>query len=302
MKAAAAIRTATLLALLQPFLAAAQDSNPAEAESSVSVTGLARPRANLDGGGSFDTNSIRASATLGRRLAPDVSASIGFKYAYEDWHFTTPGALGPVAPWNAIQAPSIEMNLSYRFSKQLEFFVAPQVGWTYETGASSGDAVSYGAVLGLTYIHSPALVLGLGASAFRQIDQTRLIPFVIVNWQITEQWRLTNPLNAGPTGGPGVELGYSINDQWDVGLGAVFRETRFRLRSDGPVPNGIGVDKGIPIFARLTYQVSQPISIDFYAGVIVEGELRVLNSNGATLSSSDYKPSPIFAISAKYEF
>jgi len=302
LKAAAAIRTATLLALLQPFLAAAQDSNPAEAESSVSVTGLARPRANLDGGGSFDTNSIRASATLGRRLAPDVSASIGFKYAYEDWHFTTPGALGPVAPWNAIQAPSIEMNLSYRFSKQLEFFVAPQVGWTYETGASSGDAVSYGAVLGLTYIHSPALVLGLGASAFRQIDQTRLIPFVIVNWQITEQWRLTNPLNAGPTGGPGVELGYSINDQWDVGLGAVFRETRFRLRSDGPVPNGIGVDKGIPIFARLTYQVSQPISIDFYAGVIVEGELRVLNSNGATLSSSDYKPSPIFAISAKYEF
>jgi hypothetical protein len=291
-----------IVALLLPIVATAQEPSPPAAQSSVSVSGLTRPRADLDGGGNFDASAIRASATLGGRVAPRMSAAIGVKYAYEDWHFATPGAFGPVAPWNAIQAPSIDLNLSYQWSDKVVLFVAPAVGWTYETGASSGDALSYGAAFGMSYSHSPTLMVGVGAGVFRQIDQTRVFPLVLVNWQITDQWSLSNPLNAGPTGGPGIELAYAISERWEVGLGAAFRETRFRLRTDGPTPNGIGVEKGVPLFARLTYAPSPRSKIDFFAGAVVGGELRLLDSSGSTISESDFKTAPLLGISASLEF
>jgi len=298
----ALLRIVRLLTLILALGPGAQAAGPQEPQSSVSVTGLVRSSADIDGGGDFYVNSFRASATLGGSIAPRITASAGVKYAYENWRFGTPGTLGPVAPWSEVQGPSFDLSVSYRYSDQLAFFLGPQVGWTYETGASASDALSYGAAIGASYAHSPTLFLGVGAGVFRQIDQTRVFPFLIVNWQITDQWRLANPLKAGPTGGPGIELAYAISDRWDVAFGAAFREARFRLRSDGPTPNGIGVDKGVPLFARLSYQPSPPISVDFYAGAIVAGELRVLNSDGATVSASDYNTSPIFAISAIYTF
>ena len=291
-----------LLPLILLLGTPAQAASPQDAQSSVSVIGGVRSSADLDGGGDFHVNSFRAGASLGGRLAPRIAASAGVRYAYEGWHFATPGTLGPVAPWNEIHAPSLDFRVSYRYSDELAFFLGPQVGWTYETGSSASDALSYGASIGASYVYSPTLFLGFGAGVFRQIDRTRVFPFVIVNWQITDRWRLANPLTAGPTGGPGIELAYEISDSWDVAFGAAFREARFRLRSDGPTPNGIGVDKGVPLFARLSYQPSPPFSIDVYAGAIVAGELRVLNSDGATISSSEYNTSPIFAISAIYTF
>jgi hypothetical protein len=79
--------------------------------------------------------------------------------------------------------------------------VVPQIEWDYESGASAGNAKNLGAVIGVTKVFSPTLVLGLGAGVFRQIDETKVFPFIIINWQIDDKWRLSNPLPAGPAGG-----------------------------------------------------------------------------------------------------
>jgi len=171
-----------------------------------------------------------------------------------------------------------------------------------ETWELSSEGLSYGAVVGAIYTYSKTLTVGVGAAAFRQVNRTQVFPFVIVNWQITDKLLLSNPLEAGPTGGPGVELTYEISEPWDVGIGVAFRDTRFRLRRDGPTPNGIGQDKGVPIFAHLAFSPSQALTFDFYAGAIVGGNMRVLDSNGATLSSSDYSTQPVLGIRASYAF
>jgi len=149
------VRLLTLILALGP---GAQAAGPQEPQSSVSVTGLVRSSADIDGGGDFYVNSFRASATLGGSIAPRITASAGVKYAYENWRFGTPGTLGPVAPWSEVQGPSFDLSVSYRYSDQLAFFLGPQVGWTYETGASASDALSYGAAIGASFgpIGSPA--------------------------------------------------------------------------------------------------------------------------------------------------
>jgi hypothetical protein len=282
--------------------ARAQEGDSSRPTSSVSVAAIARLQADIDGGGDFSVNGIAAKGTLGRAFGSRFTAGLTLGYGYEDWRFGTPGALGGAAPWGAIHSPSIGASMRYRYSDTVTFLLSPQVEWEYEKGASTSDAVSYGAVVGALYTYSKTLTVGLGAAAFRQINDTKVFPFVIVNWQINDKLLLSNPLEAGPTGGPGLELTYEINDAWDAGVGVAFREARFRLRRDGPVPNGIGRDKGVPIFAHLSFTPSRALAVDFYAGAIVDGNLRVLNENGSTVSSSDYKAQPVLGIRASYAF
>ena len=275
---------------------------PGKLSASAAIGGYGLLRTDLDNGGDFSVGAVFARGTIGTQLSPQWSAELTLRYGYEDWRFSTPNALASVAPWGNLQTPGIGFNLRYAFSEKLVAFVGPQIDWNYETGASASDAQSYGATFGVTSVISPTLMLGIGGGAFRQIDRTRFLPFVLVNWQIDDKWRLANPLQAGPTGGPGIELAYKLDDRWELAGGAAYRDERFRLRDDGPVPNGIGVEKGVPLFARLTYTPSPRSKIDFFAGAVVGGELRLLDSSGSTISESDFKTAPLLGISASLEF
>ena len=90
----------------------------------------------------------------------------------------------------------------------------------YESGASTGNALQYGAVVAATKDFSPTLSVGLGAAVFRQIYETQTFPFLAIDWQIDKNWKLSNPFAAGPTGPAGLELSYTIDEQWEAGSGA----------------------------------------------------------------------------------
>ena len=87
--------------------AGARVAREGDSLSSVSVAGLARLRADLDGGGDFSVNAVSARAKLGRASAEKLSASLSASYNCEDWNFGTPTALGRLAPLGAINSPSV---------------------------------------------------------------------------------------------------------------------------------------------------------------------------------------------------
>jgi hypothetical protein len=186
-----------------------------------------------------------------------------------------------------LNSPRVGLSFGYQAASDLALFVAPQIEWDYESGASASDGQSYGAVVGVTKVFSPQLVLGLGAGIFRQIDENKVFPFVIVNWQLDDRWRLRNSLPAGPAGGAGLELAYAIDGNWEIAGGGAYREYRFRLRDDGPVPGGIGENRGIPLFARLTRKLGPQGRIDLSLAV-VGGRLK-RRTQGSATTSSDYK-------------
>ena len=283
--------------------AAAQERKPGDVTGSGSVTVVGQIDTDFDsGGGSFHWNGIIVAGSVTWQLSQQFSAGLTGRYDLESWKFSTPNALGSVAPWGDINRPSVGLNLAYQHASDLAFFVAPQIEWDFESGASAGNAQNYGAVVGATKVFSPKLILGLGAGVFRQIDETRVFPFLIVNWQIDDKWRLTNPLRAGPAGGAGLELAYAINDNWEAAGGGTYREYRFRLRGDGPTPDGIGQNKGIPLYARLSRKLGPKGRIDLYAGTVVGGKLEVNDASGGTVSSSDYKVAPLFGATVAMDF
>ncbi len=283
-------------------IAHAQSQPPGQTTTTIGAVGISQLKADLDGGGKAGWNSLGVNLNIAHQFSPALSASVRAGYAAEDWRFDTPTAFGPAAPWGRIDRPSLGFNISYATSADLAWFVAPQFEWAYESGASASDGLNYGAVFGVTKVFSPTLVVGVGLGVFRQIDDTKYFPFLIVNWQINDKLRLSNPLPAGPAGGAGLELVYALDSGWELAGGAAYRDYRFRLNKDGPAPDGLGRNTGVPVFARLTRKFGPAGRVDFYAGLVADGKLRLLDTNGETLRSVDYGTAPLFGITGSYSF
>jgi hypothetical protein len=171
----------------------------------------------------------------------------------------------------------------------------PSVDWFRENGADSGDSLAWGAIVSGTKRFADGNRIGLGVGVYDRIEKTGAFPFLIVDWRFGDRWRLINPLAAGPTGPAGLELDYLLGGGWTIGVGGALRSTRFRLSSSGPVPNGVGEERGAPVFVRATRDFGQQMALHVYAGAIVAGELRVDDPSGDRLRSVDFDPQPFFA-------
>ena len=285
-----------------PCLALAQGLPPGTTIGSAALTGIAELDTDLDRGGSIRWAGAMASGSLLRQVTPQFAAGVSVQYEYQSWTFDQPAAFGGVAPWGDIMQPRVGLTFSYAPSADWRVVVSPSVAWAYESGASTGDALEYGAVLVASRVFSPRLTLGLGAAIYRQIDETKVFPFLAIDWKIDDRWRLTNPFPAGPVGGAGLELTYALAEQWEAGFGGTYRSYQFRLDRDGPVPGGIGENRAIPLFVRLSRNIGKAAQVDLYVAALVNGQLKVKNQDGQDLASDDYATAPALGLTVRYRF
>lgn len=179
---------ATLGALALGFVhgaANAQTLKLGETSAATSITPVNTFNTDLDSGGDFHWATGIVSGSVTRQFTPQFSAGLTLRYDFEDWKFGSPSAFGGQAPWKYLNAPNIAVDFSYAVQPDLLIGATPTVGWGYESGARSGNALIYGAIVSATKVFSPSLVLGAGAGIVHQID---------------EHWRVSNPFRAGPAG------------------------------------------------------------------------------------------------------
>lgn len=179
--------------------------------------------------------------------------------------------------------------------------VSPSVEWPAETGANTGDALIYGAVMSAAKVFSPRFLLGAGASVYRQFYDVKTSVFVIVNWKLTDKLRIANALPAGPEGGAGVELRYALTPDWELAGGGVSRSDRFRLRSAGRPKGNVGEPSSIPIFARVSRKLGPSFKFDLYAGALFNGKLTVRDADGHELASDGYRTAPTVAATVSFK-
>jgi hypothetical protein len=290
-----------MLALALPLPAASQPAaGSTSVDASLSVYG--QLDTGLDQGGNAGMVGVLASGSVVRQFTPQFSAGLGVRYDYESWDFDHPAAFGGRAPWGDIQRPSIAIPMRYAVTQDTVVGIVPTVQWAFENGASTGDALIYGGIVSVARVFSPTLTLGIGAGVYREIEDTKAFPFVIVDWKIDDRWRVGNPFPAGPAGGAGLELAYAASDAWELAAGATWRQFRFRLDRNGPVPNGIGETRGIPLFARATYRLGPQARVDAYAGAVLGGKLTVMNSDGSEVAQDDLGAAPLLGISISSRF
>lgn len=295
----------SLAALLAASLLApafAQGLKPGDVTTSAAITGINQFDTDLDHGGGFRWAGVQVGANVSRQFTPQVAAGFSLRYDTQDWRWDKPPAFAGRAPWSRINAPLAGLNLSYAIAPDWRLGLSPSVEWSGESGARAGDSLNYGALLTATRTFSPDLVVGFGVGVFRQIDENKAFPFVIVKWQISDRLRLGNPLPAGPAGGAGLELSYALTDRWEVGGGGSYRSYRFRLKDDGAVPGGIGENRFIPLFARLSYSFDKATRADFYAAGFVNGKLTASSAGGHKVYSDEYGSAPAIGLTLSHRF
>lgn len=281
--------------------AVAQGLPVGAASVGASLTGYTQLDADLDGGGEARYGGFIANGTYTRRYTPQITAGIGLRYEYEDWRWTGENQLGG-EPWSNIHRPGITGTFVYATPEGVVLTAMPSVQWAYASGASTGDALNWGAVLAVSKVFSPTLTLGLGAGVFREIDKTEVFPALIVDWKINDRLRVANSLDSGPSGAAGVELVWAASDAWDVAFGGAWRHYRFRLDRDGDVPDGIGEKNSIPLLARASWRPAPQTSFDFYVGTAVAGEIKIYDRDNNELIARDMDPSALFGVTLRTRF
>lgn len=293
---------ALILSALSTSLVAQPRQAPGETSVSVGITGLSQFNTRIVDGGSFNWQDGSANVSVTRQVTSAFSAGVNARYNYQKWSWSDPQAFGGQAPWTAISTPALGMNFGYSPSPEWRIGFAPTVEWSGETGTGTGGTATYGAVMSVARTFSKDLTLGVGAGVFRQIDQTKVFPYLLVNWNITDKLRLGNSLPAGPAGGAGLELSYAMTDRWSIAAGGAYRSYRFRLNENSPVANGIGQNSFVPVFARLSYAIDRTTRVDLYAAATTAGRLSATDTSGTTQYSTNYQTGFAMALSLSKRF
>lgn len=289
---------ALLLALGFAGVACAQDAGW---RSFVSVSPVFED-ASLDAGGGFSVGGAILRAGTSTGFGDGNRAGITFNYDYFDYSFDDPAAFAGVAPWRILQRVGFAAPISFAASDGWSLGVTPSFDWFRENGAKSSDSLNWGATFTAAKRFADGNVLGLGLAVFDRIEETTLFPFPIVDWRFGRNWRLSNPLAAGPTGPAGLQLDYLFDNGWTVGAGFAYRESRSRLSASGPVANGVGQISGVPVFLRASRSFDQTVTLNAYVGTVANGELRVEGPSGNLLRKEEFDLAPLvgFNVTARF--
>lgn len=247
--------------------------------------------------GSFETQRFFGSLGCFRPRPGAVSYRLGLSFEAASYDVAPASAL-PGGPWDRTYRLGAQVAGLGRAGTRWSYFAGPTIAVSGEAGAAWEDALTYGAIGGLTWV-SPSrdLALGFGAGAFYGLEEFRAFPLLVTRWRINDQWQITNPLRAGPTGPAGLELGYTPAPLLSFGVGAAYRSDRFRLASrEGPAGGGIGQQSGLPLWLRAGLHPHRFLHLNLYAGSILAGSLDVDDARGDALGGTGYDPTPFVSI------
>jgi len=260
---------------------------------SVSVTKIATNRAAVgEQGNELQRDQwmfeLKSSLPLNKQWF--VGAKLGYDQLDYDW--TSPRTAYQQG-WDKITRYRASASLSYRPNKHWMLMLAPKVQYAATDNASLSEAQSYGAFLTAMYRFDSGNMLGFGVGYLNDINEVRTLPFLAINWKITEDLTLGNPFSAGFSGPAGLELTYAISNDWRVGMGTAKRTHRFLVADDKHTAE---IDEWVG-FARVGWDIHSSLSVNAYLGYFFNGQLELepkgtqeeLDSQGALALDFTYR-------------
>ena len=206
-------------------------------------------------------------------------------------------------PWDRTNQLRFSVPATWALDEQWTLFAIPTLPFYGESGANSGDSATGGALAGVSYRVSDSLTIGPGLGLFSQIeDSVSIFPILIVDRKITDRISLETGRGLGATQGPGLNLNYRLSDNWSFGLGGRYESLRFRLDDRGPAPDGVGEDRSVPVYLSATYSRGRDLQVSAIAGVELNGELRLEDSQGRRLARDNYETAPFLGATFNIRF
>jgi hypothetical protein len=301
-----------LMILVLMAMAGPADAQPADSDSAQSVppqtgfsfsyTPLYQFESDLDSGGQFDVQRHFLRFDVNHFVSPHWMVGLGLSFDYERWNFSGIDGLAGIDLWDEIVRPGINIPIIYATANGWRLMIIPSLEFAGATGAETGESLSYGTVLAAMHSFRPNLMIGLGAGIFERLDELEVFPYLAIDWQINEQFKLSNPFQAGPAGPAGLELVFTPTDSWEMGVGSAYRSYRFRLDDSSAVADGIGEVEFWAAFLRLGLKLGETYRLDLNGGALFGGKIAIDDKDGNDLGETDYDTAPFVGVTIKGQF
>ncbi|MCZ6543004.1 MAG: hypothetical protein O6768_05005 [Planctomycetota bacterium] len=257
----------------------------------------------IDGGGTIGVSRFHFGLDAETELDQDLNLKLSFRYALDQYDFTGATRLGGVRPWEDIH--TLGFAALFRWTVRNDWFISsgPVVQFSRETGADWDDSLIGGAVVSATHVFNDRLMVGGGFGIVSQIeDDARVVPIIVLNWQLKEKLRLSTLGGAGASGGTSLELIYDLGHGWEAALGGRYDFRRFRLDNTGVAPGGVGEETSLPFWVRLSHRINENFSVDMYGGLTAGGSLELEDRNGTGIGSENFDPAGFLGLAVKIGF
>ncbi len=256
----------------------------------------------LDGGGDVAVDRLGGQLRLDAEVTSEDSFLLRFGFEHDAWDFTGTG-LGTLDPWSDVETVDIAFQWTHQTDDRTQFFGGPVVRWSGESGVSASDSVVVGGMIGLAHSINKDLTLGAGVGVLGQLeDSDRFYPIIVVNWNITDQLRLTSDITTRFGSRTGGELVWTPRKDWSLGVGLAYEYNRFRLDGDGFASGGVGEATSWPLFFRATWHPSDSVDVSLLTGLSLGGHVKAIAAGGAPLQGADYDPAGGIGLVARFHF
>ncbi len=298
------IAALTLTTLLFAIPASAQQQNAGPWFFSIDGIGAHQSEADLkDSSGGFarDAWIVRAGLDYAWSRRGSVGLSVGGgAYIYD---FNDESGFGGGEPWHKVNDARVTLSGRFGIGKTGQLFIVPTVRFNGESGASASDSRTFGVYAAAAWRLRENLTIGPGIGVFSRLENgTQVFPILAIDWDISDRWNLSTGRGLASSQGPGLTLSYTLNDDWSFGLTGRYENVEFRLDDKGPAPGGVGRDQSMPLVFSARLTPNKKLNLTVLAGLAVNGELKLKNSNGDTLEETNYDPALLFGAAFEYRF
>ena len=279
------------------FLMSGLHSQELSPEWKVSFSHAMAADADLDEGGELGFSQTNLRLGVEQPMGRGQSWGLGLESAWHNYNFAGSTPLAATEYWNKVTDFSLSASWRKPVGDGGMLFAAPSVTFARADGADWGESMEWGGIFSYGRRYSDSLTIGFGAGFYNGLEDTKFFPVLLVAWQINPQWRLGNSFRPGPAGPAGLELAFSPSESWEIALGAGWRSHRFRLDENGAIPNGIAEVEGFPVLIRLSWTLSDAVTIDLHGGLLLAGEVSLEDEVGHEIYGDDLGTAPIGAVS-----
>ncbi|MBL8763441.1 MAG: hypothetical protein JNM07_04145 [Phycisphaerae bacterium] len=251
-----------------------------------------------DSPGRVAVSRAGAGIGVGTPVAPETRLNVNLDFESSFYDFSNASALVPGSrdPFDDAYAVSLAPTIFHRLSPEWTVFGGGIFRWSAESGADLSSAVTAGGIAGATWTLSDRLALSFGVAASSRLDDHALVvPIVGVDWKIGDDLRLASE-------GLGFRLTKTLDSQWSISLAGRWELRDFRLRDDGPLPEGVVRDSRAPVEVALAWSPSRAVTVRLAGGAIVWQEFRFDDREGNRVSEDNTRPTPFVGLTASIAF
>ena len=257
----------------------------------------------LDGGGKLSLFQTGLNASLGYQTPSSNRVALSVGYQERGYDFDGVSLLAGASPWERIHFLSISLPTSLQLAPEWKALMIPTLRTMVEDFGDTEQNLTGGGIAGVSYQINPRLKLGPGLGVLSQLeDSISVFPVILVDWTISDHWRLSTGRGTGASQGPGLTLTYDLNRSWNLMLSGRYDRFRFRTHETGLIAHGVGEDKSASIYLTASYAYSPKVQLDLFAGCHVAGSLSMADSSGSTISERDYQVAPVLGFNFGMRF